>query len=91
MTVGTSFTEIAGEISNSIRSVFVITNTSTLNQTVSISIGSEAVIGQGITLAPGASYYENIDARFTPTQKRITAVASAAGATLSVHERLVVV
>lgn len=46
-----------------------------------------AVAGQGVFLYPTGSWSESVDSAFIPSSKPIWAVASAAGATLSIHER----
>jgi len=89
VSVGTSIVEVLQEKTTSQRTVMVLTNTSTANQTISIGIGSDAVSGSGIVLKAGSSYYESIDARFTPTNARISAIADAISGSLAVYERSV--
>lgn len=89
LSVGTSVVEVVPEKTTRQRTVIVITNTSTLNQRISIGIGQDAVDGVGLVLYAGSTYTENIDAAFTPTNARITAIASAAGGSISIYERSV--
>lgn len=85
--VGTSVVELSAEKNNLKRTEVIITNTSTLNQAVSLGIGQDAVSGVGITLAAGSTYVASVDAVYKPTNARITAVASAAGGSVSFYER----
>ena len=85
--VGTSVVELSAEKNNMKRTELIITNTSTLNQTISLGIGQDAVAGVGITIAAGSSYVAAIDARYKPTNARITAVASAASGSVALYER----
>lgn len=52
-----------------------------------MGIGQDAVSGVGITLAAGSTYVASVDAVYKPTNARITAVASAAGGSVSFYER----
>lgn len=87
--VGTSIVELLGEKTTSARSVLYITNSSTLNQVITLGVGQDAVASYGIVLYPGASYIESPSEGFRPTNARITAVASAAAGQVSVYERAV--
>jgi hypothetical protein len=87
ITVGATSTEISPDLSTE-RIVYVITNTSTAGQIISLGIGKEAVAGRGIILYPTGSWAESIDSAFHPTKARITAIASAAGGALTIHERV---
>ena len=64
-----------------------VVNTSTGAQVISLAFGQEAVAGQGIVLYPGGYYAESKDAQ-PITQKQIQAIASAAGGTIAVQERV---
>ena len=85
--VGTTFVELSGEKNTTTRSELIITNTSTLNQVITLGIGQDAVAGVGIVLYPGSSFVASIDARYKPTNQRITAIASAAAGSVAYYER----
>ena len=86
--VGTTVVEISPETGTKQRQALVLTNTSTGGQSITIAWGKNAVAGQGVVLQPGEHHVEAVDASFSPQNLQITAVASAAGGTLAVHERL---
>jgi len=87
--VGTANVQMAEEIfGDALRTVLVVTNTSTAGQIITLSPDKDATVGEGIVLYPTGSWMESIDNKFTPTQKRIFAKASAAAGTLAVHERI---
>lgn len=87
VTVGTSAVEVVQELQNTQREALAIVNTSTAGQIIYLSFGQDAVVGQGIALYPAGSWSESIDNNFIPTNKRVSAVASAASGSVSVHER----
>lgn len=70
------------------RSAIIITNTSPAAQVITISIGQEAVSGQGIQLSVGGTYQDSKDGSYNPSNKAIYAISSAAGGTIAVHERI---
>lgn len=86
-TVGATATEISPEITGQ-RKVFSITNASTAGQIVTISFGKDAIAGSGIILYPSGAWTESLDNYFRPTNLRISAVSSAVGATVVIHERI---
>jgi len=86
-TVGATATEISPETSIQ-RKVFTITNTSTAGQIITIAFGKDAVAGQGIILYPSGAWSESIDNAYKPTNLRISAVSSAVGGTVTIHERV---
>jgi hypothetical protein len=88
LTIGTTQVIVSPRIPEATRKVLVLTNVSTGTQRISIGINAAAVDSTSITLYPGDSWVESIDAAFTPTTDEITAVASAASATLAIHERI---
>ena len=88
VTVGATSTELSTQIIEHQRTVIVITNTSTAGQIVTLAFGKEAVAGNGIVLYPTGAWAESIDSSFIPTNQRITAIASAAAATVTIHERI---
>lgn len=79
---------VEAQYSGSQRKVIVLTNTSTLGETISISFGKEAKTGQGIYLSQGASYVASADSGYNPPNDRVNAIASAATATLAFHEEI---
>jgi len=87
ITVGATSAEVSPEIDTQ-RNVLVITNTSTAGQIISLAFAKEAVAGKGIILYPTGSWAESIDSAFKPTKARITAIASAAGGSVTIHERV---
>ena len=89
LTIGTTLVVVEAEMVEGQRSVILLTNVSTGAQIISIFVNGEAVAGQGIVLYPGGAWTESIDSLFRPTNKQITAIASAAGAKLAIHTRLV--
>lgn len=89
VTVGTSSTDLLVDKTTTNRVVFAVTNTSTLNQVVSLGINRDAVAGEGVVLYPGQSYMESPSEGFRPTSARISAIASAAGGSVAVYERAV--
>ena len=86
--VGTTSTELSTQIGDHQRKVIVITNISTGGQVISLAFGKEAVAGYGIVLYPTGAWAESIDSAFIPTNLRITAVASAAAGSVTIHERV---
>lgn len=70
------------------RKAFVITNTSTGGQIISLSIGQNAVANTGIILYPGGTWAEARDPAFEPTNRNISAISSAASGAVSVLERI---
>lgn len=91
VTVGTSVTELSDDKTqylDTTRISIILVNTSTGGQNVTIAIDGEAVAGQGIVLYPGGTWNDSQDGIYLPTQARITAIASAAGATIAIQERL---
>jgi len=90
VSVGTSPVTVSEEVQKpAVRKAIVLVNTSTGGQILTIAFGGEAVAGSGIVLAGYGEWSETLDARFTPSQKIIRAVSSAAGGTLGVHERII--
>lgn len=88
--VGTSPVVISEEQdgTTSERSVIVITNISTSTQVITISPADEAQATKGIPLNVGGWYCDSAEGGYKPTQRRITAISSAAGGSVSVHERV---
>jgi hypothetical protein len=88
LTIGASVSEVSPELGTGQRVLLSLTNASAGGQVISLAWGQDAVANSGVVLYPGASWSESIDAKFTPLNSRITAIASLAGATLAVLERV---
>jgi hypothetical protein len=89
VSVGTSAVDLSPETGSKQRQVLIITNTSAGGQNISLSWNKDAVDGYGVVLYPGEHHVEAIDASFIPLNFRISAVASAAGGVIAIHERLI--
>jgi hypothetical protein len=90
ITVGATSTELSPDIrSSGQRQAIVITNTSTGGQVVTLAFGKDAVASVGIVLYPTGAWAESIDSAFIPSNERITAIASAAAGTVTIHERVI--
>lgn len=91
ITVGTDAVVVSSEkgVANAMRSNISIINTSAGGQVVTVAIGAEATAGAGIVLNPGGSWQDSRDGQYMPTQKHITAIASAAGGVIAIQERLI--
>lgn len=89
LAVGTTGVIISNQLFEGQRTVLVLTNTSTAGQIVTIQTGEQAQTAlSGIILYPGGSWSESIDATFQPSNLEYWAVASAAGGTLAIQERI---
>ncbi len=88
ITIGTTSQIISTELLAKQRRVFVVTNTSTGGQTITLSWGQEAAAGNGIVLTPMGSWSESVDTAFSPSPLQIYAVSSAASGQVSIHERV---
>lgn len=91
VSVGASATDACNEPGTSTRIMYSLVNTSTGGQIISIAFGQDAVAGQGIVLSPGDAIIDSYspgDPPYLPFQTRISAIASAAGGTLAVTERV---
>jgi len=88
LTVGTDLVMVSAAIAQGQRTVISLTNVSTGAQVISVSVGAQAAAGGSIVLHSGASWVESIDSAFRPTNDEITAIASAAGGSLAIHERI---
>lgn len=86
--VDTTNVVVSEDMTGNQRKLLTLVNTSPGAQIISLGFGQEAIAGQGIALYPTGTYSETLDARFTPTNARISAISSAAGGTLAVHERI---
>lgn len=70
---------------NEKRTSFIICNTSTGGQVITLGVDAEAVANAGIVLNPGGSWSEPSGSNLPPN-KRITAISDIAGGTLGVYE-----
>ena len=87
-TIGTTAVIVVPPLMRGQRTALTIINTSTAGQTISRSLGEEAVAGNSIVLYPGGSWSESRDSVFVPSNERVWAIASAAAATIAIHERV---
>jgi len=67
----------------------IIVNTSTNGAILWLSQGQNGAVSQGIPIAPGATYQENIDPVFTPDKHRWSIASSVAGGTAATFQRCV--
>jgi len=91
VTIGTDSTLISEEQTPPTkRNVLIITNTdrNATGGVVYIDFGREAKVGEGVALYPTGTWSETIDNRYNVTMSRISAVASLANTTISIHERI---
>lgn len=70
------------------RIFFSLTNISTSNQTIDLTFGNTAQAGYGVRLYVSGAYSEAIDPKFTPTNKDVHAIASAASGALATSIRI---
>jgi len=89
LTIAATNTVVSEAVYNGEREIIFLKNTSTAGEVISVSIGTEAVNGQGIVLSPGDYQAFSKDAGYTPSNLRINAVDDGAGTgTLAVHEEI---
>ncbi len=88
-TINTTPSVVAEEQYGTIRSVLVITNTSTGGQVITISPADQATAGSGVVLYPGGQYVDAMDSGYKPTSTRITAISDVAGGLIAIHERII--
>lgn len=86
LAIGTAAIVVSDHVFNGQRAVLILKNISTAGQIISISKLGQAVAGKGIVLNQGDTYSESIDAVYTPSNERVTAISSAASGVLSIHE-----
>lgn len=87
-TIGTTALIVLPPLLRGQRTLLAITNTSTAGQNISLGWGGTAVAGSSIVLYPGGSWSESQDSHFVPSIDQVWAVATAAGATIAIHERI---
>jgi len=85
-TIATTNTVISPSLYGNKRMVLMLTNTSLAGEKISIAVGAEAVVGQGIVLNQGDKLAMSADSGYLPPVEQVNAIASAATATLSVYE-----
>lgn len=85
-TLLTTSSVISQAVFNGLRVAIVVRNTSLAGEIVNIAQGSESAAGKGIQLNQGDTWTDTKDAGYTPSSQEITAIASAATATISIHE-----
>jgi len=73
---------------NTERAVITITHTGTAGETISLAFGKDAKANQGIVLKQGDIYSASKDSGYIPPSDMITAIASAATATIAIHEEI---
>lgn len=88
LAIGTSQASVASQVAEGQRTLICFTNTSLIGETITLSFGEQATAGAGVVLNPTKSWSESMDSTFRPFAGQIYAIASAATATLAVHERL---
>jgi len=87
VTVGATAVRICTEREVKPRSEIILTNSSAGGQSITLTFGREASTGAGVVLLPFAVYWATATYGYSPTQGSVWAVASGAGAVLSVMER----
>lgn len=87
-TIGTTAAIIAPTLQRGQRTALTIINTSTSGQTISLSWGPAAIAGRSVVIYPGGSWSESQDSHFIPSIEMVWAIASAAGGTIAIHERV---
>lgn len=88
VSVGTTQISVTSQVRDRQRELITFVNTSTAGQVITLSLQQEASAGFGIILYPAGSWSESVDSAFIPAPFQWYAVASAAGGTLAIHERL---
>lgn len=87
-TIGATAVKVVPKLMRGQRTALTIINTSSSGQIITLNWGGEATAGRGIVLYAGGSWSESRDAVFVPSIEEIWAIASAASATIAVHERI---
>jgi len=89
LTVGTTAIIISPQLVSGQRNVFTVVNTSGAAQVVTLSLGIPAQAGAGVVLYPTGTFFDSKATEFLPSNLAWYAIASAAGATIAIHERVV--
>jgi hypothetical protein len=88
--IGTTSVEISPRAEPGERVEIIIVNTSTGGQTISLVWNDPAVAGSGVVLYPSGIYSGSQDPSLKLSNLRISAVASLAGGSISIHERRII-
>jgi len=88
ISVGTDVVVISEPKQNAERVNITFVNTSTGGQVITVSTSGDAVAGAGLVLYSGGSNEKQKTSNLPIIQSRITAISSAAGGTLAVHEEV---
>jgi hypothetical protein len=88
VTVGTTSTSVSAAPTAGQRYALSIVNTSTGGQTITLSWQTQAQANAGVVLYPAGTHSESVDSAFIPLNTEIFAISSAAGGSLSIHERI---
>lgn len=88
LTVGATAVLVSPEALRGQRVAITLVNASSAGQVISLSWGQEAKTSAGIVLFPSAGWSESVDTAFIPSNLPIWAIASAAGGTLAIQERI---
>ena len=87
-TIGTD-TVVISEVKQTAERVNItLVNTSTGGQVITVSTSGDAVAGAGLVIYAGGSIERQKTSNLPIIQSRITAIASAVGGTLAVHEEV---
>jgi len=70
------------------RAVLILRNTSLAGEIISIAFGQAAKAGAGIVLNPNDQMIFSKDSGYVPSNEFVSAIASVATATLSIHEEI---
>lgn len=87
VSVGTASVVLSDECFQQ-RSALIISNTSTGGQIIYISVGQDAVVGNGVFIAPGGVYQDTRDGSYFPTNLQINGISNLAGGTVAIQERI---
>jgi len=86
LTIDTTNTPVSPALYGNKRMVLILSNTSIAGEKISIAVGSEAVLGQGIVLNQNDKMTLTSDGTYLPSVEQINAIATVNTATLSVYE-----
>ena len=88
-TIGTTPVIVANLLQSGQRTALTFINTSTGGQTITLQWGTQGTsTAAGIVLYPAGSWSESYDGFFIPSNLDVWGVASAAGGTLAIQERV---
>jgi len=91
VTIGLTVVQLSQRVNTGERVEFSIRNNSTGGQLISLFFSDleTATSGAGISLSAGQSITQSHDTGYKPWQGNMTAIADAAGGTVSIYERVV--